>query len=90
MIHACSPNTEEERLEDQLFRAILSYMTALGFPLLRKGTMTKATLIRTTFSWGWLTGSGVQSIFIMAGSTAGSDRHGAGRAESSTLSSKGN
>jgi hypothetical protein len=24
--------------------------------------MTKATLIRTTFNWGWLTGSAVQSI----------------------------
>jgi hypothetical protein len=26
--------------------------------------MTKATLIRTAFNWGWLTGSEVQSIFI--------------------------
>jgi hypothetical protein len=29
--------------------------------------MTKATLIRTTFNWGWLTGSEVQSIIIQAG-----------------------
>ena len=26
--------------------------------------MTKATLIRTAFNWGWLTGSEVQSIII--------------------------
>jgi hypothetical protein len=26
--------------------------------------MTKATLLRTTFNWGWLTGSEVQSIII--------------------------
>jgi hypothetical protein len=31
---------------------------------------TKATLIRTTFIWGWLAGSAVQSIVIMAGSMA--------------------
>jgi hypothetical protein len=29
--------------------------------------MTKATLIRTTFNWGWLTGSEVQSSIIKAG-----------------------
>jgi hypothetical protein len=29
--------------------------------------MTKTTLIRTTFNWGWLTGSEVHSIIIMAG-----------------------
>jgi hypothetical protein len=26
--------------------------------------MTKATLIRTAFNWGWLTGSEVQTIII--------------------------
>ena len=26
--------------------------------------MTRAALIRTTFNWGWLTGSEVQSIII--------------------------
>jgi hypothetical protein len=26
--------------------------------------MTKATLIRTTFSWDWLTGSEVQTVII--------------------------
>ena len=29
--------------------------------------MTKASLIRSTFNWGWLTGSEVQSIIIKAG-----------------------
>jgi hypothetical protein len=32
--------------------------------------VSKAALIKTTFNWGWLTGSEVQSIFIMAGSMA--------------------
>jgi hypothetical protein len=30
--------------------------------------MTKATLIRTTFNWSWLTVAEVQSIIIKAGS----------------------
>jgi hypothetical protein len=34
--------------------------------------MTKTTLIRTTFNWGWLTGSEVQPLIIMAGSRAAS------------------
>jgi hypothetical protein len=29
--------------------------------------MTKTTLIRTTFNWGWLTGSKVQSSIIKVG-----------------------
>jgi hypothetical protein len=29
--------------------------------------MTKATLIRTAFNWGWLTGSKFQSIIIKVG-----------------------
>ena len=29
--------------------------------------MTKAILIKTTFTWGWLTGSEVQFIIIQAG-----------------------
>jgi hypothetical protein len=29
--------------------------------------MIKATLTRTTFNWGWLTGSEVQSIIIKVG-----------------------
>ena len=40
--------------------------------LLWTGTTTKATLIRTTFNWGWLPGSEVQSIIIIAGSMAAS------------------
>jgi hypothetical protein len=42
--------------------------------------MTKATLIRTTFNWGWLKGSEVQSI-IKTGTWQHPSRHGAGRAE---------
>jgi hypothetical protein len=51
--------------------------------------MTTATLIRTTFNWGWLTGSEVQSIIIKAGTWQHAGRHGAGGAESSTSSSEG-
>jgi len=39
--------------------------------------MTKATFIRTTFNWGWLTGSEVQSIIIEAGTWQHPGRHGA-------------
>jgi hypothetical protein len=48
--------------------------------------MTKATLIKKTFSWGWLTGSKVQFIIIKARAWQHSGRHGAGGAESSTSS----
>jgi hypothetical protein len=51
--------------------------------------MTKATLIRTTFNWGWLTGSEVPSIIIKAGTWLHSGRHGAGGYESSISSSEG-
>jgi hypothetical protein len=51
--------------------------------------MTKATLIRTTFNWGWLTGSEVQFIIIKMGAWLHPGRHGAGEAESSTSSSEG-
>ena len=37
-------------------------------------------LIRTTFNWGWLTGSEVQSIILKAGTWQHPGRHGAGRA----------
>jgi hypothetical protein len=50
--------------------------------------MTKATLIRTTFNWGWLTGSEVQFI-IKARAWQHPGRPGAGGAESSTSSSEG-
>jgi hypothetical protein len=48
----------------------------------------KATLIRTTFNWGCLTGSEVQFIFIKAGALQHPGRHGTGGAESSTYCSK--
>jgi hypothetical protein len=51
--------------------------------------MTKATPIRTTFNWGRLTGTEVQSIIIKAGTWQHPGRHGAGGAESSTSSSEG-
>jgi hypothetical protein len=51
--------------------------------------MTKATLIRTTFNWGWLTGSVVQSIIMKAGTWKSPGRHGAGGAKSSTSCFKG-
>jgi hypothetical protein len=51
--------------------------------------MTKATLIRTIFNWGWLTGSEVQSIIIKAGAWQHLGRHDVGGAESSTSSSEG-
>jgi hypothetical protein len=46
--------------------------------------MIKATLIRTAFNWGWLTGSKVQSIIIKARTWQCPDRLGAGGTESST------
>jgi hypothetical protein len=42
--------------------------------------MTKARLIRTTFHWGWLAGSEVQSIIITLGTWWHPGRHGAGEA----------
>jgi hypothetical protein len=51
--------------------------------------MTKASLIKTTFNWGWLTGSEVQSIIIKVGAWQHPGCHGTGRAESSMSSSKG-
>jgi hypothetical protein len=51
--------------------------------------LTKATLIRTTFNWGWLTGSEVQSIIIKVRAWQYLGRHDAGGAESSISSSEG-
>jgi hypothetical protein len=51
--------------------------------------MTKATLISTTFNWGRLTGSEVQSMIIKAGMRQHPGRHGAGGDKSSTSSSEG-
>jgi hypothetical protein len=50
--------------------------------------MTKATLTRTTFNCGWLTGSEVQFIIIKARTCQHPGRHGAGRAESLKSSSE--
>ena len=51
--------------------------------------MTKATLIRTTFNWGWLTSSEVQSIIIEAETWPYPGRCNIGAAESSTSCSEG-
>ena len=51
--------------------------------------MAKASLIRTTLNWVWLTGSEVQSIVIKAGAWQRPGRHGAGGAESPTSSPEG-
>jgi hypothetical protein len=49
--------------------------------------MTKATLIRATFNWGWLTGFEVQPIISRVGAWLYVGKHGTGGAESSTPSS---
>jgi hypothetical protein len=51
--------------------------------------MTKATLIRTTFHWGWLTGSEIQSVIIKVEEWQHPGRHGAGGDERFTSSSAG-
>jgi hypothetical protein len=51
--------------------------------------MTKASLKRTTFNWGWFIDSEVQSKIIKVGKWQHPGRHGAGGAESSTSSSEG-
>ena len=50
--------------------------------------MTKAALIRTTFNWGRLTGSEIQSIVIKAGTQQHPGRHDAGGAKSFKSSSE--
>jgi hypothetical protein len=50
--------------------------------------MTKVPLIRTTFNWGWLIVSEVQSIIIKVGTWWQTGRHGARGAVSSTSSSE--
>ena len=57
--------------------------------LLWTDTVTEATLIRTTFNWGWLTPTEVQSIIIKVGTWQHPGWHGAGGSESSTSCSKG-
>jgi hypothetical protein len=48
--------------------------------------MTKVTLIRTTFNWGWLTGSEVQSIIIRVGTWQCPGRQGDGEGAKSPAS----
>jgi hypothetical protein len=43
--------------------------------------MAKLSLIRTTFNWGWLTCSEVQSIIIKVEAWQHPGRHGTGEAE---------
>jgi hypothetical protein len=50
--------------------------------------MTKATLIRTTFNWGWFTGPEFQDTIIKEGVWKPPGRHNADGAESSTSSSE--
>jgi hypothetical protein len=50
--------------------------------------MTNIKSYKTTFNWGWLTGSEVQSIIITVGAWQYPVRHGTGGAESSMSSSK--
>jgi hypothetical protein len=47
--------------------------------------MTKASRNKTTFNWGWLIGSELQSIIIKEGAWQYPGRHGAGGAESSVF-----
>ena len=51
--------------------------------------MTKATFIKTTFNWGWLTGSEVQLIITKWGACQHLGRHDAGGGENSTPASEG-
>jgi hypothetical protein len=51
--------------------------------------VTKATLLRTIFDWGWLTGSEIQFNIIKVGAWQHPGRHDAHAAESSTSLSSG-
>ena len=57
--------------------------------LLGKDTMTKTTLMNTTFNWAQLKGSEVQSIIIKMGTWEHPGRNDTGGTESSTSSSEG-
>jgi hypothetical protein len=59
----------------------------LAFVLLWRGTMTKATLTRTTFNWGWLIGL---AHYHQDGAWQHPGWLGTGGAESSTSWSRGN
>jgi hypothetical protein len=51
--------------------------------------MTKATPIKTTSNWGWMTGSEIQFSIIKAGAWQHPGMHGGGGTERSTSSSAG-
>jgi hypothetical protein len=51
--------------------------------------MTKVTLIRTTFNWGWPTGSEVQTTIIKAGTWQHLAKHGVEGADSFTSCPEG-
>jgi hypothetical protein len=63
--------------------------SSLRVILLLTETMTKATLIRTTFIWVWLTDSEVQSIIIKVGTWQHPGMHDAGWGKNSTSSCEG-
>jgi hypothetical protein len=68
---------------------LISVSVLVRVLLLWTDTMTKATLIRTTIHWGWLTGSEVQLLSSWGDTWHRPGRHGAGRTESSIFSSEG-
>jgi hypothetical protein len=63
---------KEPGVDAYMYNVSIRRGSALEFPLLRRDTMTKATLVRTIFNRGWFIGSEVQSIVVMVGSMAAS------------------
>ena len=59
-----TPELSHDRKSSGFRRNQNSLGVLVRVSLLRSDTMTKATLIRTTFNWGWLKGLEVQSIII--------------------------
>jgi len=57
------------------------YCLSEGFIAVNRHHDQSNTLVRTTFNWGWLTGSEAQSIIIKAGAWQHPGRPGAGGAE---------
>jgi hypothetical protein len=56
------------KLDFFLFKfSLLGISGALGFYGCEQTIVTKATLLRTSFNWGWLTGPEIQFIIIKAG-----------------------
>ena len=75
-----------QRKVDQYMCVVSEWLSGL---LLWTGTMTKITLRRTTFNWGWFTGSEVLLSSRWEHGSIQAGMHGAGGAESSTCSSEG-